>query len=391
MQSPVSVPLLDLKAQYKTIQLEIDAAMKRVVESQTFILGPELESLEAEIAAYSKTSFAIGCASGSDAIMLALLALGIGPGDEVLCPTYTFFATAGYVSRVGARPVFADVDPVTFNLCAKSAREAAKKCTKLKAIMPVHLYGQCADMKPLEELARELNVPLIEDAAQAIGSEDTRGKRACSMGKIGCLSFFPTKNLGAFGDAGMTVTNDPALAERMKMIRVHGSQPKYYHKVVGVNSRLDALQAAVLRVKLKHLDAWTAARQNNARHYDAVFASAGAKPSSVALKEGGLPLRTPQAAPSPARHIYNQYIVRVPADKRGPLQGYLKSQGIGTEIYYPLPLHLQECFTNLGYKAGSFPVAEQAANETLALPIYPELTSMQLNHVAHTVIEFLSR
>jgi dTDP-4-amino-4,6-dideoxygalactose transaminase len=385
----MKVPLLDLKAQYATIKNDVDAAIAGVIESQYFIMGPEVSGLEEEVAEYSNVDHAIGCASGSDALLLALVAVGVKAGDEVICPTYTFFATAGAVERIGAVPVFVDIDPVTYNLDPASTRQAARQCRRLKAIIPVHLYGQCADMTEMEAIASEFDVPLIEDAAQAIGSEDARGRRAGSMGSVGCFSFFPSKNLGGFGDGGMTTTGDAELAERMKILRLHGSKPKYYHKVSGFNSRLDALQAAVLRVKLKHLDAWTAGRQKNAARYDEAFTAAGAKTSNVPLGEGGFGLRTPEPAPSGARHIYNQYVIRVPAQKRDALKIHLKEKDVGTEIYYPVPLHRQQCFAPLGYEPGSLPMAEAAARESLALPIYPELEAEQIQFVADTIVRFL--
>jgi len=387
----VKVPLLDLKAQYAGIKAEITAALLRVVESQHFILGPEVEGLEAEIAQYCHTPHAIGCASGSDALLLALMALNVRAGDEVICPSYTFFATAGAISRLGAVPVFTDINPATYNLDPGDARQAAARCQRLKAILPVHLFGQCADMPALEELAAEFKVPLVEDAAQAVGSADPRGRQAGTIGAIGCYSFFPSKNLGCFGDGGMLATADSGLAERLRVLRVHGSKPKYYHKVLGVNSRLDALQAAVLRVKLKHLDSWTAGRQRNAATYDNAFCAAGARSSDVPLAAGGLPLRIPLPAQAPARHIYNQYVIRVPAALRDGLREQLKNQSIGTEIYYPLPLHRQECFQELGYGEGSLPHSEAAARETLALPVYPELSTEQLQYVAQTATDFLRR
>lgn len=391
MSGTPTVPLLDLKPQYRALKAEIDAAIARVVESQQFILGPEVDALEKEIAAHCRVSHAVGCSSGTDALILALMALGVKEGDEVLCPAYTFFATAGSIARLGARPVFADIDPATYNLDPESARKTARGCKKLKAIMPVHLFGQCAPMAELETLSRELGAPIVEDAAQAIGSEDAQGRRAGSIGKIGCLSFFPTKNLGAFGDAGMVITNDPALAERMSVLRVHGMKPKYYHQLVGLNARLDALQAAVLRVKLKHLDAWTGGRQANAARYDRAFAKADARDSSTPLASGGLPLRYPKPPTGKVRHIYNQYVIRVPAKYRDGLMQHLKARGIGSEIYYPAPLHLQECFGYLGQGPGTLPNAEAAARETLALPIYPELSGAQMDHVAGSIVSFLRK
>ena len=386
----VAVPLLDLKLQYASIKGELDAAMLGVAASQQFILGSEVEKLEIEIAAYSRAPFAVGCASGSDALLLALMALDVKAGDEVLCPSYTFFATAGAISRLGGVPVFADIDPATYNMDPRAARNAAKKCKRLKAIIPVHLFGLCADMPAYESLACDLGVPLIEDAAQAIGSEDETGRRAASIGAIGCLSFFPSKNLGCFGDGGMVTAKDALTAEKMRVMRVHGMQPKYFHKYVGINSRLDALQAAVLRVKLKYLDAWTLGRQRNAQVYNALFSAAGALESGTPFSATEFPLRIPKAF-TKARHIYNQYILRVPADKREALREDLKQKNIGTEVYYPLPLHRQECFADLGYAIGSLPESEAAANETVALPIYPDLTREQLEHVARSVISFLGR
>ncbi|MCA9771939.1 MAG: DegT/DnrJ/EryC1/StrS family aminotransferase [Myxococcales bacterium] len=383
------VPLLDLRAQYARIKPEIDAAIAAVVDSQHFILGPEVERLEHEIAAYCRTAHAVGCSSGSDALLLALMAVGVGPGDEVLCPTYTFFATAGAVHRLGARPVFVDAERATYNIDPESARAAARRCRRLKAILPVHLYGQCADMAAMEALGREFGVPIIEDAAQAIGAEDIQGRRAGSIGAVGCFSFFPSKNLGAFGDGGIATAEDPALAAAMKRLRVHGAEPKYHHQVVGFNGRLDALQAAVIRVKLRHLDTWTDERRQNAAVYDQAFEAAGAKSSAEPLGGSGLPLRYPRPAPEGARHIYNQYVIRVPAGRRDALRAHLTNQGVGTEIYYPIHLHLQECFASLGGAPGQAPEAESAARETIALPIYPELTETQLGHVARTTIAFL--
>jgi len=390
--STIKVPLLDLKAQYVSIKDEVNAAIQSVLESQVFILGPEVAALEDEVSKYSNVPHAIGCASGSDALVLALLALDVKPGDEILCPSYTFFATAGAVARLGATPVFVDIEPVSYNMDPAALRSAAGRCKRLKAIIPVHLFGQCANMVEIEKIAHDLGVPIIEDAAQAIGSEDVRGKRAGSMGVLGCYSFFPSKNLGGFGDGGMNSSLDGNLAEKMRVLRVHGSKPKYFHKVIGFNSRLDALQAAILRVKLRHLDKWTQGRQKNAAFYDQAFAKIGAKTTMTPLsEENGLPLRTPAPVPSGARHIYNQYVLRVPAKLRDPLINHLKEQNIGTEVYYPLPLHLQECFAYLNCKAGTLPQSESAAKETLALPVYPEMSTQQLDYVAEKVTEFLSR
>jgi dTDP-4-amino-4,6-dideoxygalactose transaminase len=382
---PLTVPLLDLKPQYQALKPEIDAAIARVCASQAFILGPEVAKLERQVAEYSQARFAIGVSSGTDALLIALMALEVRAGEEVITSPYTFFATAGTIARVGARPVFVDIDPQTFNIsparvqdfleqqCEKRATGLFNRRTggRVRALMPVHLYGQSADMDPLLELARRFGLSVIEDAAQAIGSEYPTRRRVGALGVIGCLSFFPTKNLGAFGDAGMCTTNDPAVAERLKILRVHGGAPKYYHSFIGGNFRLDELQAAVLNVKLPHLDAWTRRRQENAAFYDAAFGAARAP---------GLIL--PVALPA-YRHIYNQYVIRVP--NRDQLRQYLADNGIGTEIYYPVPLHLQECFAYLGYRAGDFPESERAARETLALPIYPELSHQQLEHVASAV------
>lgn len=379
MSDEIPVPLFDLKQQHAAIRAEIDQAVARVIDSGLFILGPDVAELEKEIAAYCRVPHAVACASGSDAILLALQALGVGAGDEVICPAYTFFATAGYISRLGARPVFADIDPVTYNIAPDAVRRAAKRCSRLKAILPVHLYGQCADSEALLAIAGALGVPLVEDAAQAIGAEDTAGRRAGGIGAAGCISFFPTKNLGCFGDGGMVTTADANLAEHLRRLRNHGMHPKYYHEAIGVNSRLDTLQAAVLRVKLKHLDRWTSARQHNAALYDRHFKEAGADS-----------LVTPAPACGGARHVYNQYIIRVPADRRDALRAHLQGKKIGTEIYYPVPLHLQKCFAPLGHTTGDFPVSETAARTTVALPVFPELKEAQIRSVAQGVTRFLS-
>ncbi len=396
-----AVPLLDLKAQYATIKDEIRAIIDTVCETQQFVLGPWVAELETATAAYVGSKFAVGCASGSDAIMLALMALGIGKAgayaggtgderDEVICPSYTFFATGGYIVRAGATPVFAEIDPVTYNIDPDSVRAVARKCKRLKAIMPVHLFGQAADMDAMLAIGRELGVPVIEDAAQAIGTRDSGGVCVGTRGAIGCFSFFPSKNLGAFGDGGILTANDANLADRLNMLRVHGMKPKYHHKWIGVNSRLDSLQAAVLKVKLKHLDQWTTGRQRNAAHYDRAFTSAGALTSASPLSaESGLPLRFPHPVSGKGWHIYNQYVIRVPAEMRDALRAHLTQHNIGTEIYYPVPLHLQECFHYRGYHKGDLPDTEAAAHETIALPIYPELTTQQLDRVTGTIVEYL--
>lgn len=386
----VEVPLLDLRPQYEALRSEIDAAIARVVASQHFVLGPEVEEFEREIGAYCGAPEAIGVGSGSDAILLALMAHGIGPGDQVICPTYTFFATAGCVARLGAEPIFADVDPATFNLRPEDVERAARRTRRLKAILPVHLFGQAVDLAGLETLASRLGVALIEDAAQAIGAADARGRRVGSAGTIACFSFFPTKNLGGFGEGGLVTCHDADVADVLRTLRVHGMKPRYRHRILGLNARLDALQAAVLRVKLGHLEAWHAARGRNAAHYQERFAKAGAAPAAVPLDEGGLPLRFPVAPPAPARHVFNQYVVRVPAERREALRSALAAAGIGSEVYYPIPLHLQECFRDLGGREGDFPASEAAARETLALPIHPDLTEAQREAVAGAVIEFLA-
>ena len=355
------VPLLDLEAQYRPLRDEILAAITRVCDGQRFIMGPEVEALERELASHLDVREAIAVSSGTDAILAALMALGIGPGDEVVTTTYSFFATAGCVARVGATPVLVDIDPVTFNLDPAAVRAALTPRTR--AILPVHLYGLCADMDPIMDAAREYGVAIIEDAAQAIGAT-YKTRQAGSIGTIGCFSFFPSKNLGAFGDGGLVTTNDPALAHEVRLVRNHGAEPKYFHKRVGANFRLDALQAAVLRVKLPHLARWTAMRQANAARYDALLASAGLS-DRVAVP----------FVPADRRHIFNQYIVRVP--DRDRVRAFLSERGIGTEIYYPVPFHLQECFAGLSHHRGDFPHAEAAAASTLALPIYGELTPDQ--------------
>jgi dTDP-4-amino-4,6-dideoxygalactose transaminase len=392
--APVSaVPLLDLKLQYQPLQKEILAAIEKVCASQAFILGPATRELEAAVAAYCQCRFGIGVSSGTDALLVALMALEIGAGDEVITSPFTFFATAGTIARVGARPTFCDVEPDTFNLspaavlsfierrCQTKDGKLINKDTQgvIKAIMPVHLYGQVADMGPLVQIARRFGLKVIEDAAQAIGAEDANKSRAGSFGDVGCLSFFPTKNLGAFGDAGMcVVANDQALAERIEILRVHGGKPKYYHPFIGGNFRIDEIQSAVLNIKLKHLDAWSAGRQRNARIYDSAFEAA----------DLGKAVEIPRAVPG-VRHIFNQYVIRV--RDRDKLRQHLMSAGVGTEIYYPVPLHLQECFAYLKHRKGDFPQSERAAEDTLALPIFPELTEVQLHYVVHSVADFYRR
>ncbi|HYB66435.1 MAG TPA: DegT/DnrJ/EryC1/StrS family aminotransferase [Steroidobacteraceae bacterium] len=388
----MKVPLLDLKPQYAPLAAEIQAAIARVCAGQGFILGPAVKELEAAVAAYSQCRFGIGVSSGTDALLLALMALGIGAGDAVITSPFTFFATAGTIARTGARPLFCDIDPSTFNLSA-AAVEAfiAEQCeargpepihrasgARVRAMMPVHLYGQVAHMNALSSVAARHRLKVIEDAAQAIGAEDAAHRRAGSFGEVGCLSFFPTKNLGAFGDAGMCVTNDAPLAERMEILRVHGGKPKYYHAFIGGNFRIDELQAAVLNIKLPHLDTWSAGRQRNAAYYDRAFAHADVAGA----------VETPRVEPG-VRHIYNQYVVRVRG--RDALRAHLSAAGIGTEIYYPVPLHLQQCFAYLGHHAGEFPHSERAAAETLALPIYAELAEAQLQYVVDSIADHYHR
>jgi dTDP-4-amino-4,6-dideoxygalactose transaminase len=369
--APSSVPLLDLKANYLPLKAEIDAAIARVVESQHFINGPEVAGLEQDVASYSKVDHCIAVSSGTDALLVALMALDVGPGDEVITTPYTFFATVGAIVRLGAKPVFVDIDRATYNLRADEIE--AKVTPRTRAIIPVHLFGQCAEMDPILAVASKHGLAVIEDAAQAIGSE-YRGRRAGSMGTVGCFSFFPSKNLGAFGDGGAVVTRDAALAGRIRCLRGHGSNPKYYHKMVGGNFRLDTIQAAILQVKLKHLDEWTALRQEHAAWYDQAFARAGLR---------GL-IETPAVVQS--RHIFNQYVVRLV--NREAVKDYLKAQNVGTEVYYPVPMHLQECFADLGHRAGDFPESEEAALTTLALPIYPELTVAMQQRVADAVVGY---
>jgi dTDP-4-amino-4,6-dideoxygalactose transaminase len=385
----MQVPLLDLKPQYRALKAEIDAAIERVCDAQAFILGPGVRELESAVAAYSGCTHGIGMSSGTDALLAALMALDIGAGDAVITSPYTFFATAGTIARAGARSLFVDIDPATFNLAPAAVERLLREdCerrdgrlvhratgTTVRALMPVHLYGQMAEMTPLMALAREFGLRVIEDAAQAIGAADGDKRRACSIGDIGCLSFFPTKNLGAFGDAGMCVTNDAALAAKLAMVRVHGMEPKYYHQLVGGNFRLDELQAVVLSIKLQHLDAWTLGRQENACFYYEAFERAGLK-GTVML---------PAALPG-VRHIYNQFVVRFP--QRDALKKYLGECGVGSEIYYPVPLHQQQCFAPLGYATGDFPESERAAAETLALPIFPELSREQLQYVVDCIAHF---
>jgi dTDP-4-amino-4,6-dideoxygalactose transaminase len=367
------VPLLDLEAQYRPLRDAILAAITRVCDSQRFIMGPEVDALECELAAQLAVRHAISVSSGTDALLLALMTLGIGPGDEVVTTTYSFFATAGCVSRVGAKPVLVDIDPATFNI--DPAQAVAAITPRTKAIMPVHLYGLAADLDPLMAAADRAGIAVIEDAAQAIGAT-YKARPLGGIGALGCFSFFPSKNLGAFGDAGLLTTNDDALARQARLLRTHGMQPKYYHHVVGANFRMDALQAAILRVKAPHLDGWTEGRRRNAAAYRTLFREAGLD------RTIGLP-----AEPPDCRHIYNQFVIRTP-DRDG-LKRHLDEHGIGNEIYYPVPFHLQPCFADLGYARGAFPHAERAAAETLAIPIYGELTDAQRRTVVSTIEQFV--
>ncbi len=377
----MNVPLLDLKQQYQSIREEVLAVTREVYESQLFILGPRVADLEEAIAAYCGAAHAVGVSSGSDALLAALMALGVGPGDRVITTPYTFFATAGAVARLGARPVFVDIDPDTYNMSPGALEGLAAGLPQteraaVKAVIPVHLYGQCADMDPILATAGARGWAVIEDAAQAIGAE-YRGRRAGSMGRFGCFSFFPSKNLGAFGDGGMVTAATQESAEQLRVLRGHGAAPKYYHRVIGGNFRLDALQAAVIQVKLRHLDGWTRARQQNAAFYRRLFRDAGL------TQKVKLPLERED------RHIYNQFVIEV-AERRDELRAALDQAGVGSEVYYPVPLHLQECFAYLGHGAGDFPAAERAARCTLALPVYPELSESQQRHVVETIAAFYS-
>jgi dTDP-4-amino-4,6-dideoxygalactose transaminase len=375
MTSAIRTPvrLLDLEPQYQPLRAEILEAITRVCDSQRFILGPEVEALERELTAYLGAAETITVSSGTDALLAALMALRIGAGDEVITSTFSFFATAGCIARLGATPVFVDIDPVTFNLDPAAVRTAVTSRTR--AIMPVHLYGLCADMDPIMEIARSAEIAVIEDAAQAIGAT-YKSRRAGTIGAIGCFSFFPTKNLGAFGDGGLVTTGDRRLAEEIRLLRNHGAEPKYFHKRIGGNFRLDALQAAVLRVKLPHLERWTTMRQRNAERYATLFESAGLTDR----------VQLPTVS-ADCRHVFNQYVIRVP--NRDRVRQFLDERGIGTEIYYPVPFHLQECFAALGHRRGDFPHAEAAADSVLALPIYAELTAEQQASVVAALADAL--
>ncbi|MBM4043624.1 MAG: DegT/DnrJ/EryC1/StrS family aminotransferase [Planctomycetes bacterium] len=364
----MKVPLLDLKRQYQSIRKDVDAAVGRVMESQFFILGPEVEAFEKEMAAYCGTKHAVGVASGTDGLLLALMAMGVGPGDEVVTSPFTFIATAESISRLGAKPVFVDIDPDTYNI--RPDLIAQRITPRTKAILPVHLYGQCAEMDEINALARPRGLKVVEDTAQAVGA-DYKGRKSCSLGDAGCLSFFPSKNLGGAGDGGMVLTNDEGLAAKVRLLRAHGARQKYFHDIHGVNSRLDALQAAVLRVKLPHLDAWIRGRREKAAYYDQGLRAVARTPV----------VRHP--------HVYHQYVIRV--KNRDGLAKHLEQAGIGFGLYYPLPLHLQKCYAELGYKEGDLPASESAARDTIALPIFPELTREEQDYVISQIKAFAGR
>lgn len=369
------IPLLDLKAQFNPIREQILAEVTRLIDSQKFILGEEVHKFEEEVARAIGVNRAVGCASGSDALLLALMALDAKPGSAVITTPYTFFATAGAISQMHARPVFVDIDPVTFNMDPVALQDSLNRETGVHSIIPVHLFGAAADMDPICAAAKERNIFVIEDAAQAIGA-GYKGRQAGTIGDLGCFSFFPSKNLGCFGDGGLVTSQSAALADKLAALRVHGRTGKYLHEWIGVNSRLDALQASVLRVKLRYLDLWTQGRQNNARLY------------AELLADEGLPIVLPQAAPYQTRHVYNQFVIR--CQGRDKLRAHLQEQGIGCEVYYPVPLHLQTCYQDLGYKEGAFPESERAAKETLALPIFAELSRDDIEYIADAIRQFYS-
>ena len=388
----MKVPLLDLKAQYSQIKKELDEALIRVAESQYFILGPEVEKLEKTMNEYIGCTSSIGVSSGTDALLVALMAIDIQPGDEVILPTYSFFATAGVVSRLNAKPVFCDVDPVTFNIDPSKIEELVTERTK--AITPVHLYGQSADMNPIMEIAKKHNLVVIEDAAQSIGTQYKDGRTTGTIGEIGCFSFFPSKNLGGFGDGGLVTAMDAELGEKIRILRVHGGKPKYYHRIIGGNFRLDAIQAAVINVKFPHLDSWSKQRQSNADLYTSLFVDKGLASGEGVVEFSEtekvlIPKAVYRSADIPRYHIYNQYVIRV--EDRDGLREHLKQKEIGTEIYYPVPFHMQDCFAYIGNKKGDFPAAEFCAEKSLALPIYPELTNEQIEYTVDSIKEFLDK
>jgi len=373
-KAQMKIPILDLSAQHQQIAGEIEAAVARVLNSQKFILGPEVQEFERELAPYCQCAEAVGCASGSDALLLALMACGVGPGDEVITTPFSFFATVGSIVRLGAKAVFVDIDAATFNI--DSTRIESTITERTKAIMPVHLFGQCAEMARINELASQSGIAVIEDAAQAIGAE-YRGRRAGSLGTVGCFSFYPSKNLGGAGDGGLLTTNDLEMAETLRTLRSHGAKKKYYHDRVGINSRLDSLQAAILRVKFRYLDQWAHARRANAQRYSELFRNAGL----VSSESIGLPAESESSL-----HVYNQFVIR--ARDRDKLRACLAERGVGTEIYYPVPLHMQACFKDLGYQSGDFPESERAAEEALAIPVYPELGANAQAYVVETIASF---
>jgi len=364
------VPLLDLATLHAPLRDEIIAEITRIVDSQKFIMGEDVKQLEQLVASYTGTPYAIGCASGSDALFLALAACGIGPGDRVLTTSYSFFATAGAITRVGATPVFVDIDPATYNIDPVQVAQALERDPGIKAIIPVHLFGACADMDPILEVAKAHNCAVIEDGAQSIGAE-YKGRKAQSMGEVGCISFFPSKNLGGFGDGGMVTTNDEGLARKLAALRVHGSLKKYYHEWVGVNSRLDTMQAAILKVKFRYLDSWTEARNQHASLYRQI------------LGDSGTPIGLPVTTSYQTRHVYNQFVIR--SSERDALKAWLQEHGVGTEVYYPLPLHLQPCYLDLGYHEGDLPHSEAAAKETLALPVHPAMSADDIEYVCEVI------
>jgi dTDP-4-amino-4,6-dideoxygalactose transaminase len=386
----MTVPLLDLKLQYKSLKKELDEALIKVAESQYFILGPEVEKMEKAFCEYLGCGYSIGVSSGTDALLIALMAIDLKPGDEVIVPTYSFFATAGTISRLNGVPVLVDIDPVTYNVDPAKIEE--KITPRTKAIIPVHLYGQSADMAEIMKIAKKHNLKVIEDAAQAIGAQYKDGRCVGTIGDIGCFSFFPSKNLGCFGDGGLVTTNNKELGEKLHILRVHGGYPKYFHKIIGGNFRLDAIQAAILNVKLPYLESWSEKRRQNAADYTRFFIEAG-----LAEEEGKLNFDSKNRIllPKPVYkntklknyHIYNQYIIR--AEKRDELRKFLLDNNIGNEIYYPVPFHLQECFKDLNYKLGDFPLSEKAADSSIALPIFPELTKDQISFVVEKIREFV--
>lgn len=393
----MNVPLLDLKAQYRTLKAELDAAVLRVAESQYFILGPEVKELEQRMAEFLGVKHALGVSSGTDALLLALMALDIGTGDGVIVPTFSFFATAGVVSRLNATPIFVDVDPVTYNIDPQAIENAIARYggeLRIKAIVPVHLFGQSTDLARIMDIAQRHSLTVIEDAAQAIGVQYEDGRHVGSIGHVGCFSFFPSKNLGGYGDGGLVTTDDDVLAHRMEIMRVHGGEPKYYHKVIGGNFRLDALQAAVLNVKLPHLNDWSRARRTNAQHYNELFIAAGLSeaPGRTRFDEKNkvlLPASIYEDSGNEFVHIYNQYCIRI--EQRDELIEHLRSKQIGCEIYYPVPFHRQECFRDVPSAKDSFPVSDAVASTILALPIYPEMTIDMREYVVECISKWVKR